>query len=157
MAVKDVVKVSRKTFFNPSGWLGYTALKTNSQFVWQTLRQLMTAPESTLPAETTETFEEALQRYNLTPEAVKEIEKDYLFYAGLFLFLGIFSILVGLYFLFFERTIVGFLLSLAVTMLFGSQAFRYHFWYFQIKQRKLGCTLNEWLETYFPQVKRPGP
>ena len=23
-------------------------------------------------------------------------------------------------------------------------AFRYHFWYFQMKQHKLGCTFNEW-------------
>ncbi len=28
-------------------------------------------------------------------------------------------------------------------------AFRYHFWYFQIKQRKLGCTIREWFKGTF--------
>lgn len=34
--------------------------------------------------------------------------------------------------------------SLVVTLIALALAFRYHFWYFQIKTRKLGCTFNEW-------------
>jgi intracellular multiplication protein IcmV len=27
-----------------------------------------------------------------------------------------------------------------------AQAFKYHFWYFQIRQQKLGCTVSQWLK-----------
>jgi len=30
MALKDVVKVSRKTFFNPRAWVGYDQVKTST-------------------------------------------------------------------------------------------------------------------------------
>ncbi len=36
------------------------------------------------------------------------------------------------------------LMSTVVMLLALVLAFRYHFWYFQIKRQKLGCTLYEW-------------
>ncbi|BCA96787.1 intracellular multiplication protein IcmV [Legionella antarctica] len=38
----------------------------------------------------------------------------------------------------------AFFISLSVTSIALVLAFRYHFWYFQIKNRKLGCTFKEW-------------
>lgn len=38
------------------------------------------------------------------------------------------------------------IVSLVVAMIALVLAFRYHFWYFQIKKRKLGCTFNEWFK-----------
>jgi len=32
----------------------------------------------------------------------------------------------------------------ALTLYVLTQAFRYHFWLFQLRNRKLGCTLSEW-------------
>lgn len=52
-----------------------------------------------------------------------------LFYAGYQLFYG---------------SLKATLISLVVTMIALILAFRYHFWYYQIKQRKLGCTFKEW-------------
>jgi intracellular multiplication protein IcmV len=45
---------------------------------------------------------------------------------------------------FIYGSLKGFFVSLVVTMIAVVLAFRYHFWYFQIKHRKLGCTLSEW-------------
>ena len=45
---------------------------------------------------------------------------------------------------FFYGSIKAFIVSLVVMLIALVLAFRYHFWYFQIKQRKLGCTFNEW-------------
>jgi intracellular multiplication protein IcmV len=39
---------------------------------------------------------------------------------------------------------LGALLSLVVAFLALALAFRYHFWFFQIKQRRLGCSVSEW-------------
>lgn len=40
----------------------------------------------------------------------------------------------------------GSIVSLVVMLIALVLAFRYHFWYFQIKERKLGCTLHEWFK-----------
>lgn len=36
------------------------------------------------------------------------------------------------------------IVSIIVALIALALAFRYHFWYFQIKHRKLGCTFDEW-------------
>lgn len=140
MAIKDVLKVSRKTFLNPSGWLGLPEVKDSFKTTWGILKSLITPASSTR----TETFEEAMQRLNQTEADVKKIGQDYLMYCWVFIALGVASLVFGFYLLIHHWTIIGFLLSFAMTSLFFSQAFRYHFWHFQIKFRKLGCTFDEW-------------
>jgi intracellular multiplication protein IcmV len=103
----------------------------------------------------TETFEEAMVRLNLTEQDIKEQGERYFNFAVLFITLSILSIVFAFYLLFAERTFAGFLLGLAVTMLFGGQAVRYHFWMFQIRSRRLGCTLEEWKQSLFKSS--PGP
>lgn len=36
------------------------------------------------------------------------------------------------------------IISLVITLIALVLAYRYHFWYFQIKERKLGCSFDEW-------------
>jgi intracellular multiplication protein IcmV len=96
-----------------------------------------------------------MARFNLTPEDIKEREKDYLFYTGIFLLLSVSLFCFGFYLLIVDRTFAGCLLGIATSALFASQAFRYHFWYFQIVQRRLGCTFAEWQQ--FVIGRLPGP
>jgi intracellular multiplication protein IcmV len=49
----------------------------------------------------------------------------------------------------FQRAWLGLLPTLAISVSVLSQAFRYHFWLFQIKTQKLGCTLNDWFQAHF--------
>jgi intracellular multiplication protein IcmV len=140
MPIKDVFKVSRKTFFSPSAWLGVTQVKSSSRTIWDILRSLFIPVTS----QRKETFEMAMKRFNLTQASLASTSQSYFLYALIFLFLAVFSFLFSFYLLMFHKTLAGFLLGLACAALFLSQAFRYHFWYFQIKHRKLGCTFDEW-------------
>ena len=139
MPVKDIFKVSRKTFFNPTAWFG-DALAVNSKVTWDTTKDLFIPQEATR----TETFAEAMQRLNLTEADLEERSHRFLLYAYLFLLCACLSVVYGFYLLFAVASYAGFVLSLAVTALFLAQAFRFHFWFFQIKFRKLGCTFKEW-------------
>lgn len=141
MAIRDVFKVNRKTFFNPRAWLGYDVVKSQSLFLYDLIKQIFVKPT---PPENVETFEESMQRQNLTEEDIQEAGKTYFSYAILFLILGMISFIFGFYLLILHHTFYGWILSLSVTGLFLVQAFRFHFWYFQIKFRKLGCTFAEW-------------
>lgn len=140
MPVKDIFKISRKTFFNPTGWLGYNLI--SSQFRWtkDVIKELFTPARSLRE----ETFEQALIRLNLTEEELQERAKIYLIYALIFLSLGACTFAYSFFLLFYHGTFSGWILAMGVTALFLVQAVRFDFWRFQIKQRRLGCTLHEW-------------
>ena len=45
--------------------------------------------------------------------------------------------------------VLSVILSLVLSFVSLALAFRYHFWHFQIKHRKLGCSFQEWFRTSF--------
>jgi len=140
MAVKDIFKISRKTFFDPGAWLGLNQLVGYTRLIGSTLKTTFTPDKITR----TETFEQALQRLNVTEEDLQHLTTRYRWYTLLFLVLGLLSFIAGFYYLFAYHTVSGWILAMTVSLLFGANAFRFDFWYFQIKYRKLGCTVAEW-------------
>ncbi len=150
MAIKDVFKVSRKTFINPRAWLGYDSLKNHTQ----TIKTLVKDAATVRKPEVTETFDEAIERLGLKKEDLNSTEKTYFIYALLFFVLAVADFIYGVYLLFFHVAFLGFILALAVCVLLLSQAFRYHFWVYQIQQRKLGCTFEEWRDNLLGKSKK---
>lgn len=140
MAVKDIFKITRKTFFNPLGWLGYSELKNYNRIIWSNLKELATPAK---PGRT-ESFEEAMQRLNVTETDIQKTSENYLFYAIIFVGIAALAFAVGFILLIRYHTFSGFILAIACTAILLAFAFRFHFWHFQIKQRKLGCTFDEW-------------
>lgn len=140
MAIKDIFKISRKTFFDPGAWLGLNQLISYTHVITSTLKTTFTPDKATH----TETFEQALGRLKVTAEDLHHISTRYRGYALFFAALSFISFVIGFYYLFAYHTVSGWFLAMAVAMLFGANAFRYDFWYFQITHRKLGCTVAEW-------------
>ena len=140
MPLKDAVKVSRKTFFNPRGWAGYDSLKTQVVITWGIVKNLF----SPAAPRRQETFEQAVQRLNLSEKEIQQVSNRYLVYAYAFVILGVGTLFFSFYLLLHHGTPAGWMLGLLTTALFFVFAFRYHFWHFQIKHRKLGCTFEEW-------------
>jgi intracellular multiplication protein IcmV len=149
MALKDVFKVSRKTFINPAEWVDADNIAKNSKSMFSIVKRLFVIPTATH----TETFEEASTRLNLTEKDVKERQEYFYFFAYIFLVLGLATFFSSFFFLVKFRTFAGFILALATSSLFFAQAFRYHFWYFQTKVRKLGCTFDDWYQGFFKNEK----
>lgn len=140
MPVKDIFKISRKTFFDPAGWIGYNELKAYNKIIWSQLRALATPAA----AQRMETFEQAMERLNLTEADVEKTAQQYLIYAIIFVILAALAFAAGFVLLIAYGTFFGWVLAMASTAIVLSQAFRFHFWHFQIKHRKLGCTFQEW-------------
>ena len=65
------------------------------------------------------------------------------------------AVLILMYsvYLFIEGGHKGGIVALVVMFIALVLAFRYHFWYFQIKQRKLGCTIQEWFNHGLKGIK----
>ncbi len=141
MAVKDVFKVSRKTFFDPRAWLGYDRLKATTGVTWNIIKGIFVSEKPI----NSESFVEATTRLGLTPNDVKQLTEKYKAFAYIFMAFAIVSFCAGIYFLIHHQTLSGCLLGLAVTAFFLAQWFRYSFWHFQLANHKLGCTFNEWM------------
>lgn len=150
MAFSDIFKVSRKTFFNPTRWFGYETFKYQNQFIGDILKNTFAVPTPMRE----ETFEQAVKRMHVSEHTLKTRTKLYRTYALIFLLLAVFIFLYGFYLLMYHLTFPGWLLSMAVSGLCLSQAFRFDFWALQIKKRKLGLTFSEWRSSFL-ESKEP--
>jgi intracellular multiplication protein IcmV len=140
MAVKDIFKVNRKTFLDPRAWLGYDYLKFQTLQIYTIIKDLFTPAVPTRE----ETYEQAMERHNLTDADVQKTGQNYYIWGWAFFVLGSFALVFGFLLLISYLTFFGWLLGMATAALLYTQAFRYNFWSFQIKHRKLGCTFAEW-------------
>lgn len=149
MALKDVFKISFRTFFNPSAWFGYSWIKTQFSLTGQIFKRIFVPAK---PART-ETFNEAMKRLKVSAKDVDQLMTRYLSYAYIFLILAFSSLGYGLYVFIWHGSILHLLLTFACAVLFVAFAFQYHFWAFQIKERTLGCTFAKWRQSLFKMDK----
>lgn len=145
MAIRDIFKVSRKTFINPSSWLDYDSLKLQNKTIWTILKNVFTTP---LPARE-ETFEAAMERLGLTDDDILQAVKRYQMYMFFFLFLSFLSLVYTFYLFIHQGSFAGGLLGIATSALFFTQVFKYHFWVFQMKRRQLGASFADWRRHLF--------
>jgi intracellular multiplication protein IcmV len=92
---------------------------------------------------TTESFDTAAAKMHLS-DAELLVKQSALFRLAVVMLILAFIILGYSGYQLFYGSLKAFSVSLVVTLIALTLAFRYHFWYFQIKHRKLGCTFNEW-------------
>lgn len=144
MGFKHTVKdtVSKSVSFQK--WASVDQIKSNAVIVGRILGKVFKFYGT--PGKATqerETFEESVARYELSEadlqRKMKELLRVVIFCLGLSLatiFMACFQFSNG-------HTVAG-LTCLMLTLVLWAQAFREHFNYFQIKQRRLGCTIKEW-------------
>lgn len=144
MAIRDVVKVSRKTFFDPKAWFGWNEVKLQSTAIFSILRDLFSI---STPARE-ETFEQAIARFNIAEEDVERIAKRYLHFTWFFVVCFLIVFAYAFFLLFTYHVFFAFLMALAVATFFLGQAFRFHFWHYQLSVRRLGVTYTEWKNVF---------
>ena len=94
-------------------------------------------------AEQIESFDDAMYRLNISPADLQARKNDFSrLFIGHFL-VGIIVVCYAL-FLFTVGNWGGGLMALVLSLYPITLAFRFHFWLFQIKQKKLGCSLKDW-------------
>lgn len=140
MAVRDIFKISRKTFFNPSGWIDLDGLIEQNKTIFSVLKNLFTKAEATRQ----ETFEQAMARLNLTEPDIAALIRRYALFVWLFLICAFAAFGHAFYLLFAYHLFFAWLLSLSVSVFFAAQAFRYDFWGLQLRRRTLGLSFADW-------------
>lgn len=120
-------------------WFDWERVKAFTLYLGNGLKRLFIPKQ---PAEV-ESFEEAMKKLNLNDADIRTKQKS-LFRMSIIMVLSALMIFSYAGYQLFEGSIKAFIVSLIVTLIAMVLAFRYHFWYYQMKQRKLGCTFNEW-------------
>jgi intracellular multiplication protein IcmV len=151
MGFRNYVKKTVKTNTNVKGWTGWDAVKGNAEIVKNFAQGLKTPVASAPPVQLD--FNETMKKYGWTEADVRSRMRMSLIVAivcvvlSLFAFLWVFHMLLKGFFL-------SALASLALSALMLAYGFREHFLYFQLKQRRLNCTVKEWFSGFSAVVKR---
>ena len=126
--------------FNPRAWIDIDRVRAGQRYIAGVCTTYFVPKETSAP---TESFSAAQKRLHLTDKQLIE-QKNSLFRLSLLMFIiGCLLFIYMLHNLFYAHFLAAGL-SIVVLLMALVLAFRYHFWYFQIKQQKLGCTLKEW-------------
>lgn len=137
---KGSIRRGLKSLVNFPAWMGWSEVKSNARLITGMAKNLTHLSEP----EHEETYEQAVARMQLTPSMLAQRERV-LFRLACFYFLLTVALLAYTVYLFFIGTWVSVMMSGVLVLIGGSLAFREHFWYFQMRQKRLGCTFKEWL------------
>lgn len=124
---------------NVRSWADWDRMKSFTLYLRDGIKRLF-VPEK---KQADETFDAAMQRLGISEDALA-LKKNALFRLTIIML----SVAVLVFFYMIYQLIFGSfmaaIVSVVVVMIALVLAFRYHFWYFQIKSRKLGCTFEQW-------------
>jgi intracellular multiplication protein IcmV len=125
--------------FNVKSWIDFERIKSFTLYLTNGAKTMF-VPQKKVAGES---FEEAIAKFKVSEEDL--YKKQTALYRLSLLMSGaaLFIFAYAVYHIFYGNFKAA-LVSLVLTLLALVFAFRYHFWYFQIKKRKLGCTIKEW-------------
>ena len=143
MKKKSESRIGRviKRIFNLRSWLDWERVKVFGLYL-KTAFKLLFIPNQ---ATETESFAVAQKRLKLSDSELVERQAGLLRLSIILVIVGIAMLVYSVY-LFYTASIKGGVLGLVLMLIALVLAFRYHFWYFQMKERKLGCTIREWFK-----------
>ena|SRR5579872_3984403 len=119
--------------------VGFSGLRKNAQAIGAVAVSLTTIQK---PGRE-ETFEEAMTRLNLTPQDIQNREREFKRLVIVFCLLGV-GVLAYFVYSVTQKALIASLGSMGIFFFIVAHVFRYHFWLFQIRQKRLGCTFKEW-------------
>lgn len=130
--------------FNVRTWLDFDRLKGFTLYLLNGLKRMF-IPQ---PKQAKESFDEAIKRMNLSEKDLITKKQSLYRLSILMCFFAACIFVYAAYQVVFGG-IKAVLLSLILICIALVLAFRYHFWYYQIKERKLGCSFYEWYKQGF--------
>ena len=146
MGFRNYVKNTVKDNVNVKGWAAWDTIKQNSKTIGSLIQDLKAPDLSKSVVKIT--FAETMKKYGLTEKDLQRRMKTHLFVAVFCAVLGFGAIGWGIYLL-SKGMITSALVALALAALMLAYTFREHFFYFQIKQRRLDCAVKEWFSNFF--------
>lgn len=142
---KGLIRSFVGSIVKPSQWMGYSGAKGTAYSLMDMAKRLFRESDvNNAP----KTVEEVAAELGLTSEAL--LKKERVFLRLAIWLLGLMVLVLGYAaYQFFEGFYRAMFPTIVLSMVCLAQAFRYHFWYVQLKIGKLGCTFNDWFNYVF--------
>lgn len=144
MGLKNTIKKGLFSGYNVKKWVGLDEVKRSGRTIKNLYSDLYGSEAKSAQSKAPQSFEQAVKQYGLTEQDIQKRMKTHLIVA-ICCFIAIFPVFIYALYLFFAKVMIlpGFV-ALMVSFLLSAYAFREHFNYFQMKQRRLGCSVKEW-------------
>ena len=127
------------SIFNIRLWIDWDRTKSYVLYLFFGIKKFL-VPQA---PERSESFAEAQTENNLTDKDLL-VKQNALYRLSLLMIGFAFGMLLYTVYQMVQGSLFGIIVSFIVMLMALVFAFRYHFWYFQIKERKLGCSLSDW-------------
>lgn len=129
------------SILNVRAWFDWERVRSFTLYLSNGFKRLFVPQQN----KEVESFDEAATKLNLSDAALMTKQKA-LFRLSIVMLIAAGLILSYAGYQLFYGSLPAVIVSLIVTLIALTLAFRYHFWYYQIKNRKLGCTFDEWFK-----------
>lgn|SRR3990167_6774695 len=146
MGVRNFIVKTVKDNTNVKGWASWGSVKANAKNITDFMGTFK--KDSAAPSAQKETFSEVMKKYGLTERDVAIRSTRHFNVAMFCAFFGI-AAFAWMFILFFKGMVLSGIVALAVSVLMFSYAFREHFFYYEMKHRRLDCTVKEWFSSLF--------
>lgn len=133
-------------YFDFKTWGDWKRTKSMTDFFVNAFKRLF-VPRKLNP-EDAQKFDELVEKMALSDEDLKNRLTNFRRLYILMIVAAFFFYAYAMYQLLYGG-LLSVILALVVMFVCVALAFRYHFWHFQIKHRRLGCSLTEWFKTSF--------
>ena len=146
---KEHAKRSKRRFtwfFNFRAWADWDRSKFIATYFLTIFERFFVLKRK--PKASSESFDTAVAKFNLDQKELKAKALGLKRLSYTLVLMAVFLFCYGIYQLCYG-SLRGVLISVVETGIALVLAFRYHFWYFQIEHRKLGCSVKEWFKTSF--------
>lgn len=129
-----------RSIFNPKVWMDYETVRNSTFYLKDGMSKLFRLQKKN---QNVESFEETIAQMGLDEEKLNS-QKKALFRLSLLMVL--LALLVFGYSLghLLEQNYHAAAASFVIFLVVLAMGFRYHFWYYQLKERTLGCGIKEW-------------
>lgn len=126
--------------FRVDQWLDYPNIKKRFSYLINQTKNLFTVVQP----QKQETFKQAMLRFELSDGELATQANNYRNLSILFLSSATLMLFYLLFLVFIKQNYMGACITFSLTIYSLTRAYYYHFWYFQIKKEKLGCSPKEW-------------
>jgi len=139
MKIRRSLFRAARPFLNIRQWAQVDYLKRSGKNIYGLARGLVTPGK----AARGESFDAAMSRLKIDEKAVRNRQRQSFVLALVFFIVGI-LLLAYAVMRAYRGHIISTLISFVIAGVSFAESFRNHFWYVQIKERRLGLTFNEW-------------
>lgn len=130
-----------KTCCDVPSWMGLKQLKSQTGFLINNIKPIFKARKITASQMT---FDQKIAEWNIDNAHLDLLMNRFIYHSLIYLILGFLCVGYAFYLFLHQYTLSG-ITTILIAIIIFLKAFSTHFWYFEIKHRKLGCTLREWL------------